>query len=246
MNKIEILIIEDDIEEAYILEEFLISNEFSVVGKVNTTEDALKFLETKPFDLAIVDIHLDGKPDGLLIAEAIQNKYKQQKPFLFLTGASKRSDFNKAKSLGPHGYLLKPFNELELTYAIELIIEKYNKIENRLNNALAKNHLPLLIKKNGIFYKIEKEDIIYVEVDGRYCSIITSKTNFLVQSSLDDFLNKLPEDTFIRTHRKYVINSDAIEQIHLSDNLIVLRGDKKVLLGRAYKNDFINKYNIIK
>lgn len=246
MNKIDILIIEDNIEEARILENTLTASNFNVVGKITNLEDGLEFIKSKSFDLIIIDIHLNGKPDGFTIAREVNNKFQMQKPFLFLTGSSERNDFNSAKILGPFGYLLKPFNELELIYAIELTIDKYTNQQYKSEKVNTQNCFPLLIKKKGAFFKVEEKDILHIEVEGRYCSIITLETNFLVKHSLEDFTNLLPKNSFIRTHRKYIINRNAIKQIYINDNLIILEGDKSVSLGRAYKNDFINFYNIIK
>jgi len=47
-------------------------------------------------------------------------------PFLFLTGHTERPVFEKAKAIQPYGFNVKPFNEEELIYTIELILNKHN------------------------------------------------------------------------------------------------------------------------
>lgn len=246
MNKIDILIVEDNTEEASILEDFLTNNHFNIAAKVTNLEDALKVIDSKPFDIAIIDIHLGEHPHGFTIAEEINILFKAKKPFLFLTGSSGKKEFNEAKYLAPFRYLLKPFNELELIFTLELIINQYTDKQSDVATEDVNDCFPLLLKKKNSFFKVEEDDIIYIEVEGRYCNIITSNLNFLVKTSLDDFTKSLPKKNFIKTHRKYVINKNAVKEVILSQNTIILKGDYNVSLGRTYKNDFMELYNIIR
>ncbi|MEM9549171.1 MAG: LytTR family DNA-binding domain-containing protein [Bacteroidota bacterium] len=246
MRKIDIVIVEDNKEEMELLEQSLITHDFNIIDKVDNLEDGIRSINTKSFDLIIIDIYLEGKPSGLRLAEEVNKKFQFQKPFLFLTGSSEREIFEQAKNSGPHSYLLKPFNELELLYAIELSIEKYTKNSQQEIEHIPKSCFPMLIKKQATFYKIEKEDILFLEVDGRYCNIVTLESNFLIQSTLNDFQKQLPESDFIRTHRGFIVNLDAIKKVHLNENHIIVKGGKGIPLGRAYKADFLKRYNIIK
>ncbi len=246
MKKIDILIIDDDKEEMDLLEQSLLVHGFNIVDKVNNFEDGIKSINTKAFDLIIIDIYLNGEPSGIKLAEEVNRKFQSRKPFLFLTGSSDRAIFEQAKDSGPHSYLLKPFNELELLYAIELSIGKYGNVSLFTAKPNSKNCFPMLIKKQATYVKIEQEDILFIEVDGRYCSIVTLETSFLVQSTLNEFQKQLPKSDFIRTHRNYVVNLNAIDKIYLSENHIILNGGKGISLGRAYKNEFLEQYNIVK
>jgi FixJ family two-component response regulator len=46
------------------------------------------------------------------------------KPFVFLTSSNDRQIF--AKLTRPFSFLMKPFNELEILYAIEMAVEKFH------------------------------------------------------------------------------------------------------------------------
>jgi len=246
MKSIDILIVEDNEEEMALLEMSLVNQGFNIVGKVDNLEDGIRSLSLVHFDLIILDIYLGDKPSGIKLAQEVNKKFNFQKPFLFLTGSSDRAIFEQARIAGPHSYLLKPFNELELLYAIELTIEKYSNAKIHSEKSNPEGCFPMLIKKKGTFYKIEQDDILFIEVDGRYCSIVTLTTNFLVQSTLNDFQKQLPQSEFIRTHRNYIVNLRAIDKVHLSENHIILKGGKGVSLGRAYKNDFLDRYTIVR
>ena len=245
MKRVNILIIEDNLEESTILKNYLEENGFNVVARAYKLREALSLIESISFDIAIIDIYLENHPDGYVIAEKINEKYKGKKPFLFLTGATGRKEFIKAKILAPHGYLLKPFNELELIYFLELIIDKHNFLNDKPTFTKNKKCFPLFIKKHTVFYKVQEDDVLYIAAEGRYIKIITAEESFIVNKALSDFFNFLPKKNFIRTHRKFIVNKNAIKEVHLNENLILLEGDKHVQIGRVYKSDFINHYHLI-
>ncbi len=240
-NTIHVLILEDDDFEAEILKESLETQNFST-HRVSTLYDALEVFAATKFDFVIIDIHINGKPEGITFAKTIIKDAAQTTPFMFLTGHSERAIFEEAKITSPHGFLLKPFNELELAYSIELILEKHNATKSFSPNA----DIPFFFKKREYFYKVESKDIIYIEVEGRYCNIHTATNSFISQNSLKYFLNILSPSTFIKVHRNYVINCNMIKEVHPNLNLIILQNDKTITLGRAYKTDFFNNYKIIK
>ncbi len=92
--------------------------------------------------------------------------------------------------------------------------------------------------------KVAINDILYIEVEDRYCNIITEKEKFVILISLTKISALLDTNKFVRTHRNIMVNSNKIEEIILSDNLIILKGNHKVNLSNTYK-DFIKKINII-
>ncbi|MGH1385938.1 LytR/AlgR family response regulator transcription factor [Kordia sp.] len=240
-DTIRILILEDDDFEASILKESLEAQNFTT-DRASTLHEALEMFAAKNFDFLIIDIYIHGRHEGITFAKTVAKDTSQSIPFLFLTGSSDRSVFEAAKITNPYGFLLKPFNEQELAYTIELILEKNNARKNDLSNI----ETPFFFKKQNVFYKVTQNDIIYIEVEGRYCNIHTATNSFISQISLKDFLNILSPSTFIKVHRNYVINCNMIKEVHPNDNLIILQNDKTITLGRAYKAAFFDKYKIIK
>ena len=89
------------------------------------------------------------------------------------------------------------------------------------------------------------KEIVYVEVEERYCNIITDEDKFIIQISLTKILKILENFQFTRTHRNYIINTEKINEIVLSDNLVLLKGNHKIVLSDKYK-DFINQFHILK
>ena len=248
MSKIQILIIEDELFEAQKIKLTLEKNNFEVVGIATNLEEALGLYYSKDVDIVIIDVFLNNEPEGITFAETIIKNKKTLKPFLFLTSATSRSIFETAKLTNPYSYLLKPFNELELKYALELALEKFTGD----TNVFVKDEFPsvyfnksFFIKKNNTLIKVLVDNIQYVAVEGRYSNIITLNGSFIVQLSLNQLLKEIPSPDFIRVHRNYIINLNKIEKVFLLDNLILLEDDIKVTISRQYKQEFVNRYQIL-
>lgn len=76
------------------------------------------------------------------------------------------------------------------------------------------------------------DDIIYIEVEERYCNIITAHEKFVIMISLTKISALLAKNKFVKTHRNYIINTEKIEEIILNDNLVILKGNHKVTFKR--------------
>jgi len=247
MESINVLIIEDTASESDELKKVLIKNNYNVVGIATSFQDALTQFYSKSVDIVIIDVFLNGKPDGISFAETITTVPTALKPFVFLTFSKDRQIFERAKLTQPFSFLMKPFNELEVLYAIEMAVEKFyygSAIPTMEQNVPITNDF-LFVKKKNSLKKIFLKEIVYVEVEERYCNIITEEEKFMIQISLTKILKILENFNFTRTHRNYIVNTEKIIEIVLSDNLIVLQGNHKIVLSEKYK-DFINQFQILK
>jgi len=116
-----ILMIEDDLELAEILTEYLEQFDFKV-----TTEDdpfkAVSILKLEPFDLVILDLTLPGM-DGLEVCEAIRER--QDVPIIISSARSDVSDKVKALELGADDYMPKPYDPRELEARIHSVLRRY-------------------------------------------------------------------------------------------------------------------------
>ncbi|WP_298418767.1 response regulator transcription factor [uncultured Kordia sp.] len=241
MSKINVLILKDNSFEAKILKEFLEQNNYNIAKIARNTSEALEAYHSQTIDLMIVDLFLEGKPEGLDFTQTLVKEHPNfSTPFIFVTKHTDRIIFEEVKITSPHGFLVKPFNELELQYAIELTLKKHNADKEYSNL----NSLPFFLKKHDTFYKVLPNDIFHAEVEGRYCKIHTQENEFLVQHSLTEFQKTLPT-TFLRTHRNYIVNVTRVKEIDPKNNLIVLENDKTILLSRSFKTSFLESYKLL-
>jgi len=248
MDNINVLIVEDTPAESDALVKVLTENNYNIVGVATTHQEALTLFYQNTIDIVVIDVFLDGKPDGITFAETINIVPDGQKPFVFLTSSKDRQIFERAKLTKPFSFLLKPFNELEILYALEMAVEKFYEQTNVFhsedqNTVVSRDSL--FIKKNKVLKKVQIKDILYIEVEDRYCNIITDAEKFVILISLTKIIQLLDVAKFCQTHRNYIVNLSKIEQINVNDNLIILKGNHKVTLSDKYK-DFVKNFRILK
>ena len=120
-----ILVVEDERIIALNLKENLESLGYTVVEIAASGEKAVtKARELYP-DLVLMDIWLQGDMDGISAAQQIWDEL--QIPVIYLTGHSDKITLERAKVTAPFGYILKPVNEQQLSVAIEIALQRYER-----------------------------------------------------------------------------------------------------------------------
>ncbi|MGN7824008.1 response regulator transcription factor [Chitinophaga varians] len=250
MKGAKILIIEDDRQDACLLEGMLLDHGYEVGGIANSLQEALRLFHAIQPDLVIIDIFLQGRKDGITFATQISDDDDTRKPFIFLTSAADRNTFEAARLTAPFSYLLKPFNELELQYAIELAVEKFAGAPAGMFAMEEKSTVMLqdifFIKRGNMLAKISLDDILYIEVEGKYSKIVCSREKYLVQQPLKLILGRLPAIRFVRVHRNYIVNIREVAKVNLTDNEIVLEDGRSVLFSRRYFDDFMRAFDVLR
>jgi DNA-binding LytR/AlgR family response regulator len=263
MEQLRILIVEDVFAESLRLEKELCEMGHAVCGIADNMKDALGLLLTEKPDMAIVDIMLNGQKDGITIVEKISSMTLARIPILFLTGFVDRHIFEEAKQLLTFGYLLKPFNKLELQYSIELAIERSDpersdpersapgrpvlrgpgRSPERSSDFERQN---IFIKRGNHLVKIPVQSVYYIEVEGKYCNVICEMGKFLIEHSLKEMLARLVFNDFLRIHRNYIINLNEVRELDLNDEVLILRNGFRVAMSRRFKTEFLEKFRPIR
>lgn len=127
-----ILIVEDEAIVRMDLEVRLKTLGFVVSGSVASGEDALDSVSQDRPDLILMDIMLAGEMTGIDAAEMIRRRFDV--PIVFLTAYADSLTVGRAKVTEPYGYLLKPFDEVELRAVIEVALYKH-EMEKRLRES---------------------------------------------------------------------------------------------------------------
>jgi CheY-like chemotaxis protein len=149
-----ILIVEDEIVIAMEIESLLEQLGYEVVGQVTRGEDAVDLTARHRPDLILMDIRLNGRMDGITAAEKIFRLYKI--PVVFLTAHSDPATLERAMSVQPYGYLLKPFRKNDLYTSIEIALYKHRALsaEQELKRELFKLHIIDHVTQYDIYNKI--------------------------------------------------------------------------------------------
>jgi chemotaxis response regulator CheB len=114
-----IMVVEDEAAQAIDLECQLHSLGYDVVACVSTGEEALRAARELPA-LALVDIRLSGKLDGIETAEILTSRFKI--PVIYTTSYDDDETIRRLKRTRPSGYLGKPIRPKDLHGAIEVTL----------------------------------------------------------------------------------------------------------------------------
>ena len=215
---IKILVVEDEMIIGAKISMQLTSLGYEVTGILPRGEDALLHIEINIPDIVLLDINLKGALDGIQTAEALMVKHAI--PIIYLTANSDEATFNRAKHTRPAAFISKPFKQLDLQRAIELVISRMAQKATGPLPEKEDNHDQPYILTDRIFVrykekmiKIMMSDILFIEADRNYSRIFTSKREYLLSVTLKLIEERLPQNYFIRIHRSYIINLQHIEEV---------------------------------
>lgn len=127
-----ILIVEDDSLIAGDIESTLKRLGHSVSGVAASGQEALQNAIAYPPALALLDIQLKGKMDGVETAHRLRDAFHT--PIIYLTAHADANTLKRTKYTEPYGYIIKPFRENDLRAAIEMAAYK-----SQMDGALREN-----------------------------------------------------------------------------------------------------------
>jgi two-component system cell cycle sensor histidine kinase/response regulator CckA len=132
MTKASILVVEDEHIVAKDIAARLQRRGYLVVGIASTAQEAIEGTGTHLPDLVLMDIMLKGDVDGIAAADQIRDLYDI--PVVYLTAFADDQTLARAKVTDAFGYILKPFEERELTITIDMALYKH-RMETRLRES---------------------------------------------------------------------------------------------------------------
>ena len=153
--KTEILVIDDNSDIRFLICNILQENEYNVRSAANY-EQAVKEIEGKLPDLAIVDIKLDkGDKDGIDLLKLLVSKDKTL-PIIMISGHANVQVAVEAIRLGAYEFVEKPFSSEKLLNYVKRAVE-VTQIKKEKNNAENKLfHSFDLVGKSPEILKIQK------------------------------------------------------------------------------------------
>jgi CheY-like chemotaxis protein/predicted regulator of Ras-like GTPase activity (Roadblock/LC7/MglB family) len=135
-----ILILDDEAKVAFFLRETLeaVDRDFEVVS-VSSTEEALKEIERKKFDLLVTDQRMPGMT-GLELVGKVQERYPEMQ-FILITAYGSEDVFDKAQRLGAYRYFSKPFHIEDF---VQTVVDALEDSNNPSTKPPQKGHMDVL------------------------------------------------------------------------------------------------------
>ncbi len=230
-----ILVIEDEKQLCRNISIFLKAENFNIAIAGNGKE-GIELTKTFEPDLIICDIMMP-KMDGYGVKTEL-NKSNKTIPFIFLTAKVDRNDLRKGMELGADDYLFKPFTNDELIKAVNTQLDKFDNIKSEIINKKNQNDVGNQQKQykadDNIFLKMynsslptKVDKIKYIISANQYTNVVLeSNKTVLIRRTINTWEQVLPENIFIRIHRKTIINIhyiNKIERCHGGNYRIILK-----------------------
>lgn len=239
-----ILILDDEYEQRHYLKSILAAEDSDyLIFEAATYEEARELSFLNDIDLFILDIELDNKT-GVDFAQEIRQLPQYKYVWILFITAHGEYINNALNSTQCIGYITKPFKK---EHVIDLVVKYIDyKI---LPNSIEKHYLCL--NKKGVCIKIAVDDILYVEIFNKKCTFFI-KSNLknpleISKMTLSKLISFLPDNTFLRCHRSYLVNKKYIVKLDKSTvpwQIAIAQSNKNMInpipVGITYK------YNVLK
>jgi CheY-like chemotaxis protein len=108
-----ILIVEDELIIALMIEKMILNLGHTVLDKVTTGEDAIQVAENQDPDIILMDIRLKGELDGIEAMSQIRKR--SDVPVIFITGNSDATYRKRVEESDPLDFLTKPITLSDLS-----------------------------------------------------------------------------------------------------------------------------------
>lgn len=213
-----ILLVEDDMNLGFVIQDALKMNHFKVV-LAQDGKEGLKVFSENEFDLCLFDVMLPKK-DGFSLAEDVR-KLNANIPIIFLTAKSLTEDKIKGFKVGADDYVTKPFNMDELILRIEAILKRSgNATETQFDFSIGKYHFD----SANYTLTLDKTSKTLTKKEADILKILCEQKGKVVERELilnmvwgdDSYFNGRSLDVFITKLRKYLSEdtSVSIKNIH--------------------------------
>jgi len=126
MDKLKILVVDDESRMRKLVRDFLVKNNFEVLEAENGEQAVDKFMQIKDIALIVLDVMMP-KMDGWQVCKEIRAYSKV--PIIMLTAKSDERDELQGFELGVDEYITKPFSPKILVARIEAILRRTNQLE---------------------------------------------------------------------------------------------------------------------
>ena len=233
------MVVEDEPPAQKVLKKYIgdLSN-LHLIKVCNNALDAIEELRKHQIHILFLDIQLP-KLTGVKFLKSL----KDPPQTIFTTAYSEYA--LEGFELDAVDYLLKPFSFERFLRAVNKAIDRIERqprlIKNEKKSDAELNDSEsdfVFFKSDKKIYRIDLEELLYIEAVKDYVKIVTSNGSHLILQTLKHWERILPRQIFQRAHKSFIVNLKKIDNIY--GNIIKL-GDKEIPIGRHYREDLLRE-----
>lgn len=230
-----ILIVDDEPlardELAYLVE---LHSHVESIDKAESIEEALEKMVNQKPDLVFLDIHLTDE-SGFDLAEKFK---RMQHPPQIVFATAYDEYALKAFEVDAIDYILKPFEAERVKQAVEKACLKLTNSTKETTHLQEKEgRETLAVQVDERIFILNVADILYISVDNGASHIFTTDQQYDTSETLTHLANRLDSNRFFKTHRSFIVNREAIQEIQPWFNhtyQITVKNGDKVPVSRSY------------
>ena len=203
-----------------------------LVGEFASAAEASKFLLKNKVDLMFLDVEMPGT-NGIDFIKDLDNP-----PMVILTTAYPQYAV-EAYELDVVDYLVKPIK-------FERFVRSVAKADEILKMSAspcifdAYEDKFIFIKSERKYVKVNFDDLLFIEGLKDYVIIHATHGKYMTAMNVKTIFNKLPENTFFRVSKSYIVNVNHIDDI---DGAYINIKGNQVPIGRSYRDSFVDYIN---
>lgn len=240
--KIKCLVIDDErLAREYIKNYISKIPELELIGDFNSPLKATELIKKGEVDLLFIDIQM---PDitGVDFVRSLSRA-----PEVIFTTAYQEYAL-EGFNLSAIDYLLKPFSFERFFQAVNKVIDKMEskagtsnqpQLPEQAETSYAETYLT--IRADRKFYKINFDDIKYIEGQKAYVTFHTKRKRITALASLKELEEALPAKQFIRIHKSYIV---AINEIQSLEGNLIEVDNAKLPVGKMHKEDVLKVFGV--
>ncbi len=226
-NKLRTIIVDDSSLQRMAVSK-LVSDHAALefIAEYKNGMEAYKNVQKNQIDLIFLDVEMPIL-NGFEFIESLSNNPQ----IILITG---KPDYAvKAFDYDVTDYLLKPITKSRFDASVKKAVMKAEKKRSQRTD-----EAHIYVNSNLKKVKVLINDIKWIEGLGDYIKLVTDDNNILVLSTMKAFIQKLPQDKFLRIHKSYIVNLEKVEkfssaQVEVDGHHIPLSRYKKVQLEEA-------------
>jgi two-component system LytT family response regulator len=219
--------------------------DIEVIETFSSPEMAISFLNktANTPDCLFLDIQMPTM-DGFQFLEKLTNK-----DFAVVITTAYDEYAIKAIKHEAIDYLLKPIDSDDLSSTINKLKNlttkniNYDKLEELFYKFNEENsRQKITINTDGKLIFLNVDDIIFIESDGNYSTLILKDNQKLVVTKkLKEVDALLPDKMFFRIHNSYIINLNKVKEFIKTEGYVVMLSNHKIPVARQRKLDFLDR-----
>lgn len=216
------IIVDDEPKAIDLLKKYL--EHFNRIELMATFRNGLKayeYISQHRVDIIFLDINMPHI-SGIALSKILPDNVK----VIFTTAYSEFAV--ESYEIQAIDYLMKPISLERFTKSISRILH------NNESTLESSSERKLIHIKSGFeTYRIDAEQILYLEKDGNYVTYHLDEQKLIARETIHESLEKLP-GSFVQTHKSFIVN---IEKVVSYDKIGLNVGNNKIPVSDSYKDN---------